>query len=240
MVIPTATTPNTTDDTPTWLPALAESVVAPAPEPVPFPVPEPSEPSVAVAVALSPASVADPLIVANPLPPTLKFATITFNALKSCPRPDVPSHSLELQSLPQTVPFSPPEHCAAAPLADARRMKSILACNSEAAAGDWACAAEVMFAMLEALDGVAVVGREIMSARLWARARARIARKASWSVLQFPRGAQAISVRVPLVPLALPDAKTSLIEGRREAWRDVQRVRVCVVGDVRCWISALM
>ena len=80
--------------------------------------------------------------------------------------------------------------------------------------------------MLEAFEAVAVVGREVMRSRVWARARARMARKASWSMLQLSEGAQAISVRVPLVLLARPEAKTSLIAGRREAWRADQRVWV--------------
>lgn len=199
---------------------------APAPEPVPVPVAEPFEPSVAVEVALPPASVAEPVAVASLFPPC-RFATITFSALKSWPSPDVPSHSLLLQLLPHVVPFSPPEHCAAAPLADSRRMKSMLACKSAAAASDCDCAAEVMFAILDLFVATAVVGREVMSARLWARARARMARKASWSMLQLLEGAQAISVRVPLVLLfALPEAKTEVIAGRREAWRADQRVWV--------------
>ena len=82
--------------------------------------------------------------------------------------------------------------------------------------------------MLEALEVAAVVGREVMSARVWARARARMAWKASWSVLQLLVGAQAISRSVPLVLLARPEAKMELIEGRREAWRRVQRVWVWV------------
>jgi hypothetical protein len=179
--------------------------VALASEPVPFPVPEPFEPS--VAVALSPASVAEAFAVAS-LPPPCRFATIAFNALKSCPRPDVPSHSLELQSLPHVVPFSPPEHCAAAPLAEARRMKSICECSSEAAPAEEE--EEVMLAMLEALEATAVIGREVTS----------------WSVLQLCWGPQAISKRVPLVVLARPEAKVEVIAGRREAWREVQRVRV--------------
>jgi hypothetical protein len=40
--------------------------------------------------------------------------------------------------------------------------------------------------------------------RVWKRARARIARKASWSELQFWRGAQATSVRVPFLVLGVP------------------------------------
>ena len=128
IIAPTATA-NTIDDTATWSAALAETVVAPAPEPVPVPAAEESfEPPAAVAVALlPPVSVAEPFAFASLFPPPCRFATITFSALKSCPSPDVPSHSLLLQSLPHVVPFSPPEHCAAAPLADVRRMKSILA-----------------------------------------------------------------------------------------------------------------
>lgn len=100
----------------------------------------------------------------------------------------------------------------------------MVACRFEAAAEDCDCAAEVMLAMLETLEATAVVGREVMRSRVWARARARMARKASWSVLQLLLGAQAISKRVPLVLLALPEAKMSLIDGRREAWRAVHRV----------------
>lgn len=40
--------------------------------------------------------------------------------------------------------------------------------------------------------------------RVWKRARPRIARKASWSELQFWRGAQATSVRVPFLVLGVP------------------------------------
>jgi hypothetical protein len=83
--------------------------------------------------------------------------------------------------------------------------------------------------MLEALVGVVVGGREVMRARAWARARARIARNASWSTVQELRGAQATSVRVPFVALLiLPEAKTEVIAGRRDAWRAVQRVWVWV------------
>ena len=102
----------------------------------------------------------------------------------------------------------------------------MLACKSAAAAEDCDCAAEVMLAMDEMLEAVAVVGREVMSVRVWARARARMARKASWSVLQLLFGAQAISKSVPLVLLARPEAKMEVIEGRSEAWRVVQRVCV--------------
>jgi hypothetical protein len=53
-------------------------------------------------------------------------------------------------------------------------------------------------------------------ARVWANARARIARKESWSTLQFLEGAQAISVRVPLeVPLGVPEAKVEFMLVRR-------------------------
>ena len=111
-------------------------------------------------------------------------------------------------------------------------MKSICAWRSKAAASDCDCATEVMFAMLEALAERAVVGREVMRERV-ARARARMARKASWSVLQVLEDAQATSMRVPFVLLDLPEAKTLAIAGRREAWRDVQRVCVCFSECVR-------
>ena len=167
---PTATA-NAIDDTTTWLPELAESVV------VPFAAPGVPMRSVSFdpKVPSDPASVAEPFAVAS-LPPTFKFATITFSALSSCPSPDVPSHSLLLQSLPHVRPSSPPEHCAAAPLADVRKMKSICDWRSEAAAADWDCAAAVMLAMLETLEAVAVVGREVIRDRVCARARARMAR----------------------------------------------------------------
>jgi hypothetical protein len=108
-------------------------------------------------------------------------------------------------------------------------MKAICDCKAEAEDGDCKCAAEVMLAMLEALEAVAVVGREAMSVRVWARARARMARKASWSVVQVLEVAstQAASVRVPFVLLLLrPEAKVVAIAGTREAWRAVQRVWV--------------
>jgi hypothetical protein len=50
--------------------------------------------------------------------------------------------------------------------------------------------------------------------RVWASARARIARKASWSVLQFLLGPQAISIRVPF-GVALLEANVVLMEERR-------------------------
>ena len=145
---PTATA-NAIDDTTTWLPELAESVV------VPF-----AAPGVPMISVSDPASVAEPFAVAS-LPPTFKFATITFSALSSCPSPDVPSHSLLLQSLPHVRPSSPPEHCAAAPLADVRKMKSICDWRSEAAAADWDCAAAVMLAMLETLEAVEIALRRL-------------------------------------------------------------------------------
>jgi hypothetical protein len=52
----------------------------------------------------------------------------------------------------------------------------------------------------------------VVRSRVWARARARTARKASWSTLQFLLGAQATSVSVPL---SVPEAKVALIEVRR-------------------------
>lgn len=39
-----------------------------------------------------------------------KLARIISSALKSCPRPCVPSHVEEDQSAPQAVPLLPPEH----------------------------------------------------------------------------------------------------------------------------------
>ena len=110
-------------------------------------------------------------------------------------------------------------------MADVRRIKSICEWRSEAAAADCDCAAEVMLAMLETLEATAVLGREVMRDRVWARARARMARKASWSVLQAFEAAQATSVRVPLVLLLLrPEAKVVAIAGTMAAWMAVQRV----------------
>lgn len=59
-------------------------------------------------------------------------------------------------------------------------------------------------------------------ARSWKRARARMARKASWSVVQRSWGAQATSVRVPFMrgaassPAAALEAKVALMEAKEE------------------------
>lgn len=69
---------------------------------------------------------------------------------------------------------------------------------------------------------VANNSKSVVRARVWNRARARMARKASWSVVQVLLGAQAVSVRVPflMVVLLLPpvvEAKVAFMarkEGR--------------------------
>lgn len=47
-----------------------------------------------------------------------RLASITFNALSSCPIPVVPSNLVVVHLDPQAVPLVPPEHEAAAPDAD--------------------------------------------------------------------------------------------------------------------------
>jgi hypothetical protein len=149
------------------------------------------------------------LIVAS-FPATLKFPRITFSALKSSPNPCVPSHSALAQSLPHVVPFSPPEHCFAAPSADCCRINSILSWAFHAGILEFCDA--VRFAISVTFTGTVYVdvGWTFVRSRVWARARARTARKASWSVLQFLLGAQAISIRVPL-GVALLEANVVLM-----------------------------
>jgi len=81
---PTATVNTIADiDAATLSAALVKPVAAAAPgvEPVTVPFPVPFEPPLAEAFA-----------VASLPPPLCRFATITFSALKSWPRPYVPSH----------------------------------------------------------------------------------------------------------------------------------------------------
>jgi hypothetical protein len=131
------------------------------------------------------------------------FAKKMFKALKSCPNPSLLSHSSLPQSLPHVVPLVPPEHCFAAPSAEVRKTKSIRS---------WKLAAGSRGVVELKLSTVVLRGIEEnmpsgVRARVWAKARARIARKAIWSVLQFLPGAQAISVRVPFGAASLPEAK---------------------------------
>jgi hypothetical protein len=95
-------------------------------------------------------------------------------------------------------------------------MKSILSWAFHAGMLEFADA--VRFAILVTFTGTVYVdvGWMEVRSRVWANARARIARKASWSTLQFLLGAQAVSVRVPLeVPLEVPEAKVEFMVVRR-------------------------
>ena len=107
------------------------------------------------------------------------------------PQPLRPIHSSLPQSLPHAVPLVPPEHCAAAPCAEVLRTKSIrswkLAAGSRGALKSSVVLLVVVAEVLRSAD-ITVSG---VRARVWKRARARMARKASWSEAQFWPGAQA-------------------------------------------------
>lgn len=187
---------NATEETTVTCPA-APSESPPSSPPSPLPA---SPPAAAGPSAL-------PLTVAN-LPPNGKFAKKTFSALKSCPRPLVPSHQPWPQSLPHTVSFSPPEHCAAAPRAEACKITVMRSCMLRTGAPAPIVLLVVALVLFETVAQFGVSGVRLRS---WKRARARMARKASWSVWQVPRGAQATSVR-----WVNSERKVALMEAKEE------------------------
>jgi anti-sigma-K factor RskA len=62
----------------------------------------------------------------------------------------------------------------------------------------------MLLVVAEAFGSSADIAVSGVRVRVWKRARARMARKASWSEAQFWRGAQATSVRVPFLVLLTP------------------------------------